>query len=311
MRDLACENIQDGLRHYRAGTGVETVTTKSGVFRLLLAGTGVEVLEGSLRSGKRLTLMPFKDGGREAVELIYFLEGSVGTEIHGRQLSIGAGDALSAKGLSEPVILVARNEVKYLYVTSKPTFEEMSENLRELIQLAAEVETRDGTGSGHCLRIQQLAFETGSRLGLSSSRLRTLSHAAYLHDVGNTRVPPRILSRHGSLSQSEWEIVRRHPVFGSTILSDTYMAKASPIVEQHHERLDGSGYPYGLSGSEIMLESSIVAVVDVFDSMTSNRPYHVARSADDAYEELERYTGIRYPRDVVNAFFEVISNCEK
>lgn len=298
---------QEGLNHYRLGESIEEVTTKSGVFRLLLAGTGVEVVEGTLLPGKRLTLVPFRDGGRDAVELIYFLDGTVSAERPVPGQTLGPGESLNAHQLREPVILVARTNVRYLYVTSRETFEEMSGKLGELLRLAADVESRDGPGSEHCLRIQQLAFEMGSLLGLSAARLRTLSHAAYLHDVGNTKIPEQILAAKGPLSASDWEIVRRHPIFGSLILNNTYMAKAAPIVEQHHECLDGSGYPHGLAGSEILIESSIVKVADMFDSMTAPRSYRPALSEDEACSEITRFSGVHYLKDVADAFFEVRS----
>ena len=90
------------------------------------------------------------------------------------------------------------------------------------------------------------------------------------------------------------------------MLDPTFLRPAGYVVEQHHERLDGSGYPYGLAGKEISTEASIVAVADTFDAMTTDRPYRKALSAETAFAELERFKGLHYPREVVRAFFEVI-----
>ena len=217
-----------------------------------------------------------------------------------------AGDLLLTESLEAPLILSASDEVRFLYVTSRPTFHEISGRLGELMALAVEVEIKDGYTAEHCLRLQRLSFETGRALGLAPDRLRLLSYAAYLHDVGKIKVPTAVLEKPAELSQDEWALVRQHPTFGRELLETTFMREAGRIVEGHHERMDGSGYPYGLAGEDILLESYIVAVTDAYDAMTTERPYHRAVSREEAVAELRRCAGLYYPAEVTEAFLATL-----
>ncbi len=203
-------------------------------------------------------------------------------------------------------MLSAETDLRYLYFASAPSFNAVSHDLLELQRLAEEVEAKDGYTSEHCRRIQSLAMATGQILGLSSKRLYTLSIGAYLHDLGKVKVPLEILQKPVALSSEEWDIIKHHPTFGERLLEGSGYEKAATIVAQHHERLDGSGYPLGLQGNEILTESYIVAVADTFDAMTTNRPYRKALSPNIAFAELKRFAGKHYPQIIVDAFIIAI-----
>lgn len=170
---------------------------------------------------------------------------------------------------------------------------------------------KDGYTADHCDRLQALSYATGLELGLSTSRLRLLDQGAYLHDVGKISVPIEILQKPSSLTSSEWDAIKRHPTAGRELLDKTFMKEAGKIVEQHHERLDGSGYPYGLAGSDVLIEATIVAVADTYDAMTTDRPYRRALSRDEALAEIQKYAGVHYPKEVVRAFMSAIKKLEK
>ncbi len=121
-------------------------------------------------------------------------------------------------------------------------------------------------------RVRQLALAVGSALSLSSGELERLDSGAYFHDIGKLAVPTSILSKPGSLSIGEWRGVIKHTLYGREMRIRTRLAAVAYIAEEHHERLDGSGYPYGLAGDEVRVESYIVAVADSFDAMTHTRP---------------------------------------
>ena len=195
----------------------------------------------------------------------------------------------------------------FLYMTLQPQFHYISGTLRELRRLATEVEQKDGYTANHCERLKSLAYETGKVLGLTHRRLHHLNYGAYLHDVGKIEVPLEILTKPSSLTSLEWDIIKKHPIFGREMVEQTFMKEAGPIIEQHHENLDGSGYPYGLSGGEILTEAYIVAVADAYDAMTSNRPYRRAMSHDEAITELSRFVDQHYPSEILEAFLEVVS----
>ena len=278
---------------------MERVASKAVDVRLLAAGQGTEVLEGVLGQGERMTLV---STGR-AVETYYILEGTL---CHGSS-QLGAGDYIVTSGLREATTLSALSEVRFLYVTTQPIFHTLSQELSQLMRLAVDVEVRDGYTAEHCERLQTLAYATGQELGLSSERLHLLDYGAYLHDIGKIKVPMEILQKPSSLSADEWRVIKQHPTFGRELLETTYLSGAGTIVEQHHERLDGSGYPYGLAGDDILVESSIVAVADTYDAMTTDRPYRKALRPEQAFRELESYAGRHYPKEVVAAFISALS----
>lgn len=297
-----------GLLVKRAGQGLETLTTKAAVFRLLSSSADLEVLEGCIAQGERLSLVPLENPAYAATEVYYILSGQLSSELPGQTLKVGPGDYLVAEGLQDVAMFSAQTEVQFLYICSLPTFHQTSEALSQLKDLAVEVETKDGYTANHCERIQSLSYAIGKELGLSHRQLYLLDYGAYLHDVGKIKIPLEVLQKPAPLTKEEWPLFHQHPITGREMLEQTFMKASGPIVEQHHERYDGSGYPYGLGHDEVMLESYIVAVADTFDAMTSNRPYRGARSTAEALAEIQRLAGKHYPSEVVKAFFSVLGD---
>ncbi|HZJ09449.1 MAG TPA: HD domain-containing phosphohydrolase, partial [Trueperaceae bacterium] len=119
-----------------------------------------------------------------------------------------------------------------------------------------------------------------------------------------------ILLKPGKLDEDEWRVIRKHPGYGRELLENTFMRIAGPIVEQHHERADGSGYPYGLAGDEILVEASIVAVADTYDAMTTDRPYRKGLPHEAAFAELDSLADSQHPREVVRAFRSAAARLE-
>jgi PAS domain S-box-containing protein/putative nucleotidyltransferase with HDIG domain len=168
--------------------------------------------------------------------------------------------------------------------------------------LVTATETRDPYTAGHQRRVTQLACAVARELGLSAERVAGLRVTGLLHDIGKISVPAEILSRPGKISQTEMMIVRAHAESSYDILKK--IAFPWPVAEicwQHHERLDGSGYPRGLAGEDILLEARILAVADVVEAMVSHRPYRPALGMDKALEEIERQKGTLYDPQVVEA----------
>ena len=294
----------------KRGESLETVRSKTGEARLLAAAPGMEVIETTVASGKRLTLVPFDDPSAGAAEIYYILEGNLRADVEGGLVELGPGDTVLADQLPQRTIFVATSDVRFLYITPSPTFHEMSQTLAEMMRLATEVEVRDGYTAEHCLRLQQLSYATGEVLGLDHTRLHYLALGAYMHDLGKARISDLILKKPGKLTEQEWEVMRTHPRLGFEMLQDTVMKPASPIVAQHHERLDGSGYPLGLSGDQILQEAFIVAVADTYDAITTDRPYRKAATPQEALTEIRKFTGPHYPVVVVDAFEVAVKNVE-
>lgn len=299
--------IPKGLTIRRQGESIETVNTKTVQFRLLSRHPNYEVVEIVLQQNARLVLTP----AGSAAETFYVLSGHISCPLPSGIYIIKEEDYIITQELKEPVILTALSDACLIYTTTNPQFHTISENMNQLRQLAVEVEVKDGYTADHCDRLQALSYATGEELGLCSNRLLLLDFGAYLHDVGKIHVPLSILNKPAKLSPEEWVIIKRHPTFGRELLDATFMKEAGVIVEQHHERLDGSGYPYGLSGSEMLIEAAIVAVADTYDAMTTDRPYRLALTQEVALSELQKYAGTHYPKDVVRAFTSALKRLEK
>ncbi len=164
------------------------------------------------------------------------------------------------------------------------------------------VELRDPYTAGHERRVGDLAAAIGTEMGLDEETCRGLRVTGYVHDIGKIVVPAEILSKPGPLTEFEQEIVRQHPEVGHDILHTVEFPWAvAEVVLQHHERMDGSGYPRGLSGDAICLEARILAVADVMESMVSHRPYRPSLGEDAALGEIEGGSGTRYDERVVGA----------
>jgi PAS domain S-box-containing protein len=174
--------------------------------------------------------------------------------------------------------------------------------------LALAAEYRDDQTFEHTQRVGRTAGLLAERLGLDQERCLLVRHAAPLHDVGKVGIPDSILLKPGRLSPSEWETVRGHAAAGARILSGSssqLLQLAEEIAASHHEWWDGNGYPFGLAGEEIPLSGRIVAVADVFDALTHDRPYKQAWSVADSVHELHRLIGVQFDPTVVAAFDEL------
>lgn len=164
------------------------------------------------------------------------------------------------------------------------------------------VDLRDPYTAGHEVRVGNLAAAIGRELGLDEMACQGLQIIGRVHDIGKITIPAEILSKPGRLSDMEMNIVRTHAQQGYEILKDVeFDWPVAEVIRQHHERMDGSGYPRGLKGDEIILEARIIAVADVVESMASHRPYRPARGIEPALEEIERNTGVLYDEDVARA----------
>jgi PAS domain S-box-containing protein/putative nucleotidyltransferase with HDIG domain len=168
------------------------------------------------------------------------------------------------------------------------------------ISLLAEV--RDPYTAGHQKRVAQLAYAIAVEMGLSEEQCESIGVAGILHDIGKVSIPAEILSKPGKLSEVEMSLIKRHPQVSSEILGNIELPwSIKSIIIQHHERLDGSGYPAGLSGDDIVLEARILAVSDVVEAMSSHRPYRPALGTEKALEEITQNSGKLYDPDAVNA----------
>ena len=178
-------------------------------------------------------------------------------------------------------------------------------HLQTVIMLANVIETRDPYTAGHLERVRRLALNLSFALSWNTEDIAILELGAILHDIGKIVVPSQVLKKTGPLDKEEWKLMRQHPEAGAKMLEGVDHLKAAvPYVLYHHEWWNGSGYPAGLKNLKIPREGRLLAIVDAFDAMTTNRPYHSSMPAADALDEIARYRGIYFDPDMVDAFVQ-------
>ncbi|HQO21488.1 MAG TPA: HD-GYP domain-containing protein, partial [Spirochaetota bacterium] len=174
--------------------------------------------------------------------------------------------------------------------------------------MAVTVETRDPYTAGHQKRVTELARKIADYMNLKDDIKDGLRMAGIIHDIGKISVPAEILSKPGKLSDIEFSLIKNHPQSGYEILKNIeFPWPVAMIVRQHHERLDGSGYPDGIKSDEILIESKILAVADVVEAMASHRPYRASLGIHAAIDEIIKNKGKYYDPDVVNACVAVFA----
>lgn len=203
------------------------------------------------------------------------------------------------------------------YYTFRSTMGRVEDANRHVVQLndlymstietlAMAVDAKDQITHGHIRRVQVFALELAKRLGVSDDRqLKAIATAALLHDMGKLAIPERILNKPGKLTVAEFEKVKRHTDIGADLLSSVkFPYPVVPIVRHHHEHWDGSGYPSGISGTDIPLGARILSVVDCFDALTSDRPYRPRLTTEEAFAIIRERRGTTYDPLVVDAFLK-------
>jgi HD-GYP domain-containing protein (c-di-GMP phosphodiesterase class II) len=196
-------------------------------------------------------------------------------------------------------------EQKQLLEAEQLSHEETQKHLAEALAasvgaIATAMEMRDPYTAGHQGRVTEIAVAIGKEMGWSTERLLGLRMAAMVHDIGKISIPAEILTKPTRLSAGERALIHEHPETGYSILKDIpFTWPIAEIVRQHHEKLDGSGYPRGLKGDEILPEAKILAVADIVEAMASDRPYRATLGLEFALKEIERLAGTELDADAV------------
>jgi putative two-component system response regulator len=263
-------------------------------YKILTAADGQAALEEFARNQPDLVLldivMPRVDGVEVCRRLkkdpesrltpIVLVTALSAKEDRVRGIEAGADDLLTKP--VDRIELLAR--VRSL-LNLKAYTDELERAESVLFALARSIEGRDPYTGGHCERLADYSERLGRRLGLPEEQIRALRQGGTVHDIGKVAVPDAILLKPGKLTPEEWKTVRQHPVVGERICTPLKSFRlVLPIIRHHHEKLDGSGYPDGLKGDQIPLTARIMTIVDVYDAIGTERPYHGASSKEEALE---------------------------
>ncbi|MBV8618163.1 MAG: two-component system response regulator [Curvibacter sp.] len=287
-------------------------------YRLSFARDGDKALQLAAQERPQLILLDVMMPGLSGLEVCRRLKADPGTasipvifvtaladESHEAEgFAVGAVDYVT-KPVSPPLVRArVRTHLSLVRV------EDLKQSRLEIVQrLGRAAEYKDNETGLHVIRMSHYARLLALAVGYSEEDADELLHAAAMHDIGKIGVPDAVLLKKGPLDAEQWEVMRRHPQMGGDIIGEhgsTLLQMARRVALTHHEKWDGSGYPQGLKGEEIALEGRIVAIADVFDALTNERPYKPAWSVEQAVELLQAQAGRHFDPGLVPVFIRLL-----
>jgi len=306
-------NIQGNTSFHSSNYFLDKIAKKSTKLFLLFQEKDIEIIKQEIDENKRFVIE--KADGWKGFEFFYILKGEV---LHIEQNRVLLPGYFIKTGSSKKrVHFKTLTPVTFLYITNLPVFIKQTNEIKKMAEMISRAEQKDLTTESHGYRLQEMAVRIVEAMEeLEDDKLFALIYAAYLHDIGKLKVPTNILRKEGSLTPEEWEIIKKHPTWGSEIikekLQNSNTEDIAEIVHQHHENYDGTGYPRGLKGDQIRIEAQILSLLDTFDSMTSERPYQKAKTKEETIEEIKKGSGTRFNPKIVKHFLKIVKkNDEK
>lgn len=269
----------------RSGDSLVEVGQSTNLYKLLVEHENVNIMLNRIAANSMVWITPGDD--HRYLEFYMLLKGSIALTRGGNTTELVAGDSFYFVELDEDISITPHEDIELLCVTSKPVFGEFIDFINDLNDLNDQIERKDHYTFGHCRRVMRFSESLGRCMALGTDDLHNLLLAALYHDVGKCYLSSEILNKPGFLTDSEYAAVRRHPADSAKLLKGRFVDEVARIARSHHERLDGSGYPDGISGDQLDLPSRILGVADAFDAMTSDRIYRKGMPVDKAIAELK------------------------
>lgn len=293
----------EGLFIYKDNKYIDQVKGTS-ILSLLARKDDMEIMLYEFQAERPNSITPGNTA--DLMEFYYILEGAIIIEDGSKSVKMQKGDYFYVNNIKETVPFRTLSDTKMLYVTSQPVYNLLYTYTDELRHLLDKSEQKDIYTYKHSNRVQDYSVKIASKLGLSGEFHYSIALASLFHDVGKCFIPDEILNKPSRLSDDEFNFIKKHSTYSSELLQGKFVDDISKIVEAHHERIDGSGYPNGLKGDEIRIEAKIIAVADSYDAMTSDRAYRKALTPSEAMDELKNCINTFYDKNVVLALEQIL-----
>ena len=246
----------------------------------------------------------------ERLEFYYMLSGKLEIMDHDETVIVEQGDTYSHHELTRNYMFRVLENAEILGISTNPCYEEYQEDIEHLVEILNEIQAVDGDTLEHCNRVKTITLDIAYFMKYDSSKLLDLYYAAKFHDVGKIKIPVEILLKPGRLDDEEYAIMKKHSQYTYELIREYYGEDVASIAYEHHEMLNGTGYPRGLKGDQIGLAARIICVADAYDAMTVTRPYRKGMSKIAALKELRRCEGTQFDAFVVDALEVYLDSLE-
>ena len=244
----------------------------------------------------------------ERMEFYYILKGQIEIMNNDEVIVLGPGDSYSHHELKKNYMFRILEDLEMLGIDTTPCYDEHQDNIGHLVEILNDIQKVDGDTMEHCNRVKNITLGIAYFMKYDSEKLLDLFYAAKLHDVGKIKIPSEILLKPGRLTNEEYEIMKRHSQYTYELIREYYGEQIAQVAYQHHEMLDGTGYPRGLKGEQIGLGARIICVADAYDAMTVTRPYRKGMTQEAAIKELRRCEGTQFDGIVIDALEKYLAS---
>jgi putative nucleotidyltransferase with HDIG domain len=302
-----------GDPEHRSGITFGSLFGKPRGAEMLCGSKDLEIISYAVREGASFAFGPAHDAlPADSVLFIYVCSGTIRVSSDSRNRVLAPGDFAWFSDVGDYTRFSAETDASLLLIANDKIFASLKERVDRIYSLHAGMKGKDGSTGEHLKRVSAICRDIAYRLSLQQRQVTALIFAAYFHDIGKIEVPDAILKKPGPLDPGELQVMREHVSISADIFAREFgndegiePERVREIIYRHHERLDGSGYPEGVTADDIPIEARILAAVDSFDAMTSDRPYSKALSPEDAIELL-KYDPSGYDPEVVAALADAV-----
>lgn len=295
----------DGIIVNRKDVVGLTVDSASSKLSLLAQQNEVEIMNQTLKADDVVWLIPADD--KDAMEFFFIHKGAVELMLDDGPIPLGVGESFYVQALEKEILLKTQEATELLYITNRPMFASVFGFQDDLKKLLVRINDKDHYTYRHSGNVMHYSMKLFESLpdACTDVSLDDIVVASLFHDVGKCFVPDEILKKTSELTRSEARFIIRHPLDSARLLRPHFGERIAEIANNHHERLDGSGYPMGLTAEDISMPAKIVAVADVFDAMTTDRGYNTVKTFEDAAAELYELND-QFDRRVTSALIGLI-----